>query len=307
MLPDGNGGTSDSDSDADNNLDQDSSEHEHSTAPAAGAAGAAIASFYADLAGLPPAPSPVGVALPHQPQPQPQPQQQQRLSPRKQQTRVQRTRAKERAESASESTLAESASASSEGDVEDLAEEAASAATDDAVSGSVGWTGAPFFYCDVCQERVVSSPAQVTAHQASALHQYNVQSQAGPRPPQYFIPVSNVGHRMLRDKLGWEGFGLGRDSRGPTEPVRTRVKNDRLGIGVPQRSSLAVTHTTAERGKHGRSTYRADFDPEEKPKKLKLRRAGGVREREVARERQRMSRIRHAIYRDLTPFDELLS
>ena len=156
---------------------------------------------------------------------------------------------------------------------------------------------APPFHCELCSMSVPQS--QRAAHIRSTVHQFRLHEHESHRPV-FFIPEHNIGYRLLADIMGWEGHGLGVRSQGPVEPVRTRVKNDRLGIGAPTRNRLAVTHTTAEHGKHGRSTYSADFEEGSIPRvRTALRSERAVRVRVAARERRRHRKLHDMVYRNV--------
>jgi hypothetical protein len=59
--------------------------------------------------------------------------------------------------------------------------------------------------------------------------------------PYYAIPKANPGYQMLK-KLGWsEEKGLGVNEQGNKGPLKTVLKNDRLGLGRDQKKPR-VTH-----------------------------------------------------------------
>lgn len=97
------------------------------------------------------------------------------------------------------------------------------------------------FVCNVCQIQVTSMSEK--NHRASSVHIINVAAANKSPPAQtYVIPRGNIGYRMLL-RSGWEeGTGLGRDGQGMQAPVKTRIKNDRLGLGSKSASKLRVTH-----------------------------------------------------------------
>jgi len=78
-------------------------------------------------------------------------------------------------------------------------------------------------------------------HIYSTLHQFNKQHKEPSKV--YYLPESNVGYRLMKDTLGWqEDQGLGKENQGNKEPIKTRLKNDRLGLGMKSRYPLRVTH-----------------------------------------------------------------
>lgn len=97
------------------------------------------------------------------------------------------------------------------------------------------------FVCGVCRIQVTTMSER--KHNASSLHLINVAAANKSPPAQtYVIPRGNIGYKMLL-RSGWEeGSGLGRDGQGMQAPVKTRIKNDRLGLGSKSASKLRVTH-----------------------------------------------------------------
>jgi len=90
-------------------------------------------------------------------------------------------------------------------------------------------------------------------HINSTLHQFNKQHKEPSKV--YYLPESNVGYRLMKETLGWqEDQGLGKENQGNKEPIKTRLKNDRLGLGMKSRYPLRVTHfntrgATGDQGK----------------------------------------------------------
>ncbi|KAJ3035520.1 G patch domain and ankyrin repeat-containing protein 1 [Rhizophlyctis rosea] len=102
-------------------------------------------------------------------------------------------------------------------------------------------------YCSICNIHLPNSAAYA-AHIAGVAHLVAVGERqesegiAPPRPVYYALNETNVGYRLLRNE-GWDpSFGLGASGEGRTQPISTRVKNDRLGIGVKPRGKRSVTH-----------------------------------------------------------------
>lgn len=44
------------------------------------------------------------------------------------------------------------------------------------------------------------------------------------------LPSSNIGFRLLQ-KMGWKGKGLGKNEQGITEPIKSGMRDPKLGIG----------------------------------------------------------------------------
>jgi len=101
------------------------------------------------------------------------------------------------------------------------------------------------FFCEICQEHIHS--VTQANHVNSTLHQFNKQHKEPSKV--YYLPESNVGYRLMKDTLGWqEDQGLGRENQGNKEPIKTRLKNDRLGLGMKSRYPLRVTHFNTHGG-----------------------------------------------------------
>ena len=123
------------------------------------------------------------------------------------------------------------------------------------------------FYCKLCQAVVTQSPR--VSHDTSIVHLYSCQHHGSNVVP-YGIPESNRGFQMLL-RSGWNPEkGLGSHKQGHRFPVKTVLKQDRLGLGVPGGSGKAkVTHFSA----HDQEAVRTHRDRHKKgqqpPKKKK--------------------------------------
>jgi len=101
------------------------------------------------------------------------------------------------------------------------------------------------FFCEICQEHIHS--VTQAKHIYSTLHQFNKQHKEPSKV--YYLPESNVGYRLMKETLGWqEDQGLGKENQGNKEPIKTRLKNDRLGLGMKSRYPLRVTHFNTRGG-----------------------------------------------------------
>ena len=101
------------------------------------------------------------------------------------------------------------------------------------------------YYCDVCKQTVTEYPTE--SHTTSTAHQFSCQHR--PPVPGYTIPQSNRGYQMML-RSGWKPErGLGPEQEGRKFPVKTILKQDRLGFGQPVEESsqrkARVTHFTA--------------------------------------------------------------
>ena len=99
------------------------------------------------------------------------------------------------------------------------------------------------FYCDICKMTVELGTSTVSKHTTSTVHQFSCQHK--PKVTPYSIPESNRGFQLLL-KGGWDPEkGLGPDQRGQKFPVKTVLKQDRLGFGLSSRAKPRVTHFSA--------------------------------------------------------------
>eukprot|EP01098_Paradermamoeba_levis_P006964 TRINITY_DN288_c0_g1_i2.p1 TRINITY_DN288_c0_g1~~TRINITY_DN288_c0_g1_i2.p1 ORF type:complete len:213 (-),score=27.92 TRINITY_DN288_c0_g1_i2:48-620(-) len=110
------------------------------------------------------------------------------------------------------------------------------------------------FFCDNCESWILKN--EQTSHETSILHLFR-QNKTCKAKPYYYIPPSNRGYQMLK-RAGWrEEEGLGKLNQGDLAPVKTRLKNDKKGIGRSQTTPLAVSHSTEEIRKAERKTKRS--------------------------------------------------
>jgi hypothetical protein len=133
-------------------------------------------------------------------------------------------------------------------------------------------------FCELCGENIAEE--SLSLHYRSVLHQFNLQNK--PKPI-YGLPPSNIGYQMML-KSGWqEERGLGAEEQGRLAPIKTRVKNDKLGLGIPPKHPLRVTHTPDEFADSKKQKARS------RPKRKTLE----------AREREKELRIREYLYSDV--------
>merc|ERR1712137_354744 len=101
-------------------------------------------------------------------------------------------------------------------------------------------------FCELCEVDVPIS--QMVEHTCSLGHQLaRNRSRADLVPARgYLIPRGNPGYQLLL-KNGWnEERGLGRNEEGTVNPIKTRLKNDRLGVGVTPICPERVTHVAVK-------------------------------------------------------------
>ena len=97
-----------------------------------------------------------------------------------------------------------------------------------------------YYYCEICKLHVSSDP---TPHSTSTVHQFSCQHR--PTLHSYTIPHTNRGYQLLL-REGWDpDRGLGADQQGQQYPVKTVLKQDRLGFGVALGTEARVTHFSA--------------------------------------------------------------
>ncbi|KAJ8409409.1 hypothetical protein AAFF_G00228100 [Aldrovandia affinis] len=81
-------------------------------------------------------------------------------------------------------------------------------------------------------------------HHSSTLHQFSLQHP--PPAPQYCLPSSSAGYRMMLQR-GWgPGQGLGPSGAGCKRPIRTVLKRDQGGLGYGPTPQPRVTHFKAK-------------------------------------------------------------
>jgi len=100
------------------------------------------------------------------------------------------------------------------------------------------------YYCKTCKLNVVKLSDCSSKHETSTVHQFSCQHH--PKVSSYGIPKSNRGYQMLV-RGGWDpGKGLGSLEQGQQYPVKTILKQDRLGFGLNSKESgPRVTHFSA--------------------------------------------------------------
>ena len=84
------------------------------------------------------------------------------------------------------------------------------------------------------------------AHACSLSHQLS-RNRASAVPPKLFhLPTGNPGYQILL-KGGWDGErGLGKHNNGVLNPIKTRIKNDRLGLGIAPLCPARVSHVASD-------------------------------------------------------------
>lgn len=138
------------------------------------------------------------------------------------------------------------------------------------------------FYCKLCQAVVTQSPR--VGHDTSIVHLYSCQHHTSSLVP-YGIPESNRGFQMLL-RSGWNPKkGLGSHRQGHRFPVKTVLKQDRLGFGVPG-GKAKVTHFSA----HDREAVRSHRDKHKIEKGLSKNKKDILQEQHQERQWERRVR-----------------
>lgn len=93
------------------------------------------------------------------------------------------------------------------------------------------------YYCNICKLHLTDSVTSV--HDVSTVHQFSCQHRT--KYLSYTLPQSNRGFQMML-RSGWNpDKGLGSEGQGRQFPVKTVLKQDRLGIGIKSKKPR-VTH-----------------------------------------------------------------
>ncbi|XP_021621266.1 G patch domain-containing protein 8 isoform X2 [Manihot esculenta] len=62
------------------------------------------------------------------------------------------------------------------------------------------------------------------------------------------LTASNVGFRLLQ-KMGWKGKGLGKDEQGIVEPIKSGIRDPKLGIGKQEEDDFFTSEENIQRKK----------------------------------------------------------
>ncbi|KAG5847189.1 G patch domain and ankyrin repeat-containing protein 1 [Anguilla rostrata] len=96
-------------------------------------------------------------------------------------------------------------------------------------------------WCSVCGTQYSES---METHQSSTLHQFSLRRP--PPTPQYCLPPSSAGYRMML-REGWDPrVGLGPEGVGRKDPIQTVLKRDQGGLGYGPAPKARVTHFKAK-------------------------------------------------------------
>lgn len=62
------------------------------------------------------------------------------------------------------------------------------------------------------------------------------------------LTSSNIGFRLLQ-KMGWKGKGLGKDEQGIVEPIKSGIRDPKLGIGKQEEDDYFTAEENIQRRK----------------------------------------------------------
>lgn len=102
------------------------------------------------------------------------------------------------------------------------------------------------------------------------------------------LSSSNIGFRLLQ-KMGWSGKGLGKDEQGITEPIKSGMRDPKLGIGKQEEDDYYTSEENIQRRK-------LEIEIEETEEQLKKREVMAEREHKIQNE---VKEIRKVFYCDL--------
>ncbi|XP_050273375.1 uncharacterized protein LOC126716588 isoform X2 [Quercus robur] len=102
------------------------------------------------------------------------------------------------------------------------------------------------------------------------------------------LTSSNIGFRLLQ-KMGWKGKGLGKDEQGIIEPIRSGIRDPKLGVGKQEQDDFFTAEENIQRRK-------LDVEVEETEEHAKKREVLAEREQKIQIE---VKEIRKVFYCDL--------
>ncbi|XAR52760.1 hypothetical protein NMG60_11020997 [Bertholletia excelsa] len=102
------------------------------------------------------------------------------------------------------------------------------------------------------------------------------------------LTSSNIGFRLLQ-KMGWKGKGLGKDEQGIIEPIKSGMRDSKLGVGKQEEDDYFTAEENIQRKK-------LDIEVEETEEVAKKREVMAEREQKIQTE---VKEIRKVFYCDL--------
>ncbi|KAL9267554.1 G patch domain-containing protein [Drosera capensis] len=98
-----------------------------------------------------------------------------------------------------------------------------------------------------------------------------------------WISSSNVGFRLLQ-KMGWKGKGLGKDEQGITEPIKSGIRDPKLGVGKQEEDDYFTSGENVQR-------KRLDIELEETEELAKKREVIAEREQKIQTEVKEIRKV----------------
>ncbi|KAG6646848.1 G patch domain-containing protein 8 [Carya illinoinensis] len=102
------------------------------------------------------------------------------------------------------------------------------------------------------------------------------------------LTSSNIGFRLLQ-KMGWKGKGLGKNEQGITEPIKSGIRDPKLGVGKQEEDDFFTAEENIQRRK-------LDVEVDETEEHAKKREVLAEREQKIQTE---VKEIRKVFYCDL--------
>ncbi|KDO45254.1 hypothetical protein CISIN_1g0215791mg, partial [Citrus sinensis] len=102
------------------------------------------------------------------------------------------------------------------------------------------------------------------------------------------LTSSNIGFRLLQ-KMGWKGKGLGKDEQGIIEPIKSGIRDPKLGVGKQEEDDFFTAEENIQRRK-------LDIEVEDTEENAKKREVLAEREQKIQTE---VKEIRKVFYCDL--------
>ncbi|XP_031405374.1 G patch domain-containing protein 8 isoform X2 [Punica granatum] len=97
------------------------------------------------------------------------------------------------------------------------------------------------------------------------------------------LTSSNVGFRLLQ-KMGWKGKGLGKDEQGIVEPIKSDMRQPKLGIGKQEEDDFFTAEENIQRKK-------LDIEVEETEENIKKREVIAGREQKIQNEVKEIRKV----------------
>ncbi|XP_038981359.1 G patch domain-containing protein 8 isoform X2 [Phoenix dactylifera] len=97
------------------------------------------------------------------------------------------------------------------------------------------------------------------------------------------LTSSNVGFRLLQ-KMGWKGKGLGKNEQGIIEPIKTGIRDSKLGVGKQEQDDFFTAEENVQR-------RRLDIELEETEELVRKREVLAEREQKIQTEVKEIKKV----------------